>query len=149
LNYREEIYHPAMADPVVTSGWFEIGTDGDLVRHQRTPDSAVTRIGEKFIFVRRDSEDGDNTTIFPIPKELAPLFSSLRSIVRHTDRKTLAAYPHELQSDTTGWKLSLNTGSTGVPDNLIHLRGCGDVLQSVELQMPNGERRRIVFTGAS
>jgi len=149
LNYREEIYHPAMADPVVTSGWFEIDTDGDLVRHQRTPDSAVTRIGENFIFVRRDSEDGDTTTIFPIPKELAPLFSSLRSIVRHTDRNTLAAYPHELQSGTTGWKLSLNTGSAGVTDNLIHLRGCGDVLRSVELQMPNGQRRRIVFTEAS
>jgi hypothetical protein len=137
-----------MANPVVASGWFEIGKDGRLVRHQRKPNAEVTRIGENYIFLQRESEGGDSN-ILPIPKELAPLFSSLLSIVRHTDKETLATYPHKLKSDPTGWRLSLHTGSGSTPSNLIDLRGCGNVLRSVELQMLNRERRRIVFTGAS
>ena len=137
-----------MKNPVVTSGWFEIEKDGSLIRHRRKPDVEVTRIGENFIILRRESEGGDSN-IFPIPKQLGSLFASLRSIMRHTDMATLAAYPHELKSDPTGWRLSLHTDSADTANNLIDLRGCGDVLRSVELQLPNRERRRIVFTGAS
>lgn len=148
LNYREEIYHPAIADPVVTSGWFEVGKNGSLIRHQLKPVAEVTRIGENFIFQRRESEGGENS-IFPIPSELAPLLSSLRSIVQQTSKKTLISYPHTLEANRSGWRLSVQTDGSGARKNVIVLEGCGDVLNSVELQILNRERRRIIFAPAS
>ena len=152
LNYREEIYHPAITFPVVTGGWFEVGKDGSLIRHQTKPDNEVTRIGENFISQRRDSEGGE-TNIFPIPSSLAPLLSSLRNIVGQTAKTALMKFPHRLETGTTGWRLSLQTGTADIrdnpPDTLIVLEGCGDQLRSLEMRLPGLERRRIVFVPAS
>tara|TARA_R110002072_G_scaffold9769_3_gene46885 strand:+ start:2059 stop:2472 length:414 start_codon:yes stop_codon:yes gene_type:complete len=137
-----------MADPAITRGWFEVAKDGTLIRHQREPVAEVTRIGERFIFQRRDSDDGESN-IFPIPSEIAPLLSALRSVVQRTAKEDLLAYPHKLETDPSGWRLTLQTDVSERGKNRIVLEGCGDVLQSVELQIAGRERRRIVFVPAS
>lgn len=136
---------------MVTSGRFEVGKNGSLIRHQIKPEKEVTRIGENFIFQQRDS-DGGETNIFPIPSSLAPLLSSLRSIVGQTAKTTLMKLPHKLETDTAGWRLTLETDAADTQsarDTRIVLEGCGNVLRSLEMRLPSRERRRIVFVPAS
>lgn len=110
----------------------------------------MARIGEDFIFQRRVTRDGSSQNdIFPIPSDLQPFLSVLRSIVDRTATKTLATYPHNLASGPSGWKLSLEVGGAAGRDNLIVLDGCGNLLTGVQLQLRNHERRHIVFMQAS
>jgi hypothetical protein len=143
LFYREEIYHPAITLPVINRGWFEHTRDGHLKRHQTEPEIETTRIGEAFIFLRR-GQDGESN-IFPIPKQISPLLDALRSIIGQTDTDRLLTQAPQLDINASGWLVTLSPGREIGTNTHLVLGGCGDQLQSVELQLQNQERRLIVF----
>lgn len=147
MHYREEIFHPALNDPVVARGRFEIGRDGSLIRHQTEPEVETVRIGEDFIFLRRASEGG-GSNIIPIPTELSFLFASLRAIVGHTSSDVLQSYDHQLETDLSGWNLTLSPGGGEHSGDRLVVEGCGDQMQVVELRFQGGDRRRISFEPA-
>lgn len=143
LYYREEIFHPAIVQPVVTRGWFEISNDGSLIRHQTEPDAETSRIGEQFIFVTRD--DTGERNIFPIPDEIAPLLAVLRRIVGQSSNLILQDYMPVLEVNQTGWLVKMSFGPPERQRDSLILDGCGKILKNVELQFGSNQRRRIIF----
>ncbi|MEH6755426.1 MAG: hypothetical protein V7788_14830 [Alphaproteobacteria bacterium] len=141
--YREEIFHPAIPEPMIARGWFEHSPDGSLKRHQTDPEIETTRIGEDFIFVRRGPESESN--IYPIPARIAPLLDALRGTFGQTGTARLLALTPTLVTNASGWFVTFSPGDETEKNSRLVLGGCGDRLQSVELQLQNQERRRIVF----
>ena len=144
LGYREEIFHPALKAPLLARGVFEISADGSLIRHQEEPEVETVRIGENFIFKRRES-DGGGSNILPIPSELEFLFASLRVIVGQADRAALKAYDHKLLATPSGWSLALQPTAAAETGDRIVVEGCGRTIEAIELQFRDADRRRISF----
>lgn len=144
LDYQEEIFHPALTDPLIARGVFEISPDGSLIRHQKEPEIETVRIGENFIFMRRES-DGGGSNILPIPSELEFLFTSLRVIVGQADQAALKTYDHELLATPSGWSLALQPVAAAETRDRIVVEGCGQTVEAIELQFGDSDRRRISF----
>ena len=138
-----------MATPVVARGWFEHADDGGLIRHQTEPRAETVEIGQGHIHHRRDAS-GFSTTV-SIPSEMAPVFDILRGIVTG-DREGLAELSRDIaatiENGDAGWTLTLAADLHDGTSNIIVLGGCGDVLETVELQLADGSRRRYVFEEA-
>lgn len=138
LVYREDIYHPAMTDPLVTRGTFDLGRGDTLIRRQTAPRVEETEIGSHFITIRR--QDYENNVL--IPDQIAPLLTLLRDVVLGREIDT-ASYSMRLQKNDAGWVTTLSPArDTGE----LSLSGCGNVLHQMTLGSVGGERRIIVFT---
>ena len=144
FHYREEIYHPAIADPVIARGWFELSDDGSLIRHQTAPKSEISKIGRRFISLRREVDDYENN-IVPIPSELAPLLTALRGIILGDNTVVRDGYSFHIDSGDTGWSLALTPHPPTDGAEQLIMSGCGDVLSAIEIRLRNNERRRIIF----
>jgi hypothetical protein len=150
LGYREEVYHPSLSSPVVAHGWFEHASDGTLIRHQTDPQAETMTIGRRYIHRLREAS-GFSTTV-SIPSELAPLLEIVRGVVSDNHEAMLGLmedYSADIQNGDAGWSLTLTDNrETGVANTLV-LYGCGDLLQAVEVQLPDSSRRRYVFEDRS
>lgn len=139
-----------MITPVVARGWFEYADDGALIRHQTEPQAETVTIGQHDIYRRRESSGFTTTT--SIPSQIAPLLGILRGIVAG-DRNDMAelakGYVTGIENGGAGWTLTLTSEQQDGRSNRVLLEGCGDVLQAVELQLPDSSRRRYVFEDTS
>ncbi|MEM1382646.1 MAG: hypothetical protein AAF713_09155 [Pseudomonadota bacterium] len=137
VAYREEVFHPALKAPAEASGTFRRRGNGTLIRHQREPVEEIAEIGEAFIALRRDPDE--IATLVPIPADIAPIFALLRRIlsVGSVDGAGLSLSP-----DPGGWRIDAGPETGGMV-----LRGCGAVLQGLEIAEPGGVLRRITFRG--
>jgi len=129
---------------VITRGWFELGDDGALVRHQTAPRSEISKIGNRFISLRREV-DGYENNIVPIPSNLAPLLKALRGIILRDGTDATAGYVPRMEIGDAGWTLALSPQQSDHGAQQLVLNGCGDVLSAIEIRLANSERRRIVF----
>jgi hypothetical protein len=148
LYYREEIYHPALTEPLIARGHFELRRDGSLVRHQSEPEVETVRIGEDFVFIRRESEGGESN-ILPIPSDLEFLFTSLRAIIGQAGPEVLSSYSLQLETGVFGWRLALSPGGRESSADRLVVEGCGDRVYAVDLEFQDGNRRRITFEAGS
>lgn len=148
IGYQEEIFHPSQVAPVVARGWFEFGDDGALIRHQTEPQVETVEIGEHFIHQRRESDGASNSV--RISSELAPLLGLLRMVIARDEDVVEMSNDHvlDLEPGDNGWTLTLATDRSDDTSSRLVLGGCGDVLRSVELQLPDNSRRRYVFENA-
>ena len=137
IPYREKIYHPAISQPVLTEGTFDLGRNDTLIRNQTEPRIETTEIGKRFITVQRD--DYKNTTL--IPARLMPLLNVVRQIVKGEGSLSDAFVSH-LDHTDAGWAVSLTP--KGETDE-ITVVGCGEILTAIHVATENGERRETQF----
>lgn len=146
MPYREEIYHPALPEPDEARGWFDKSDGDDLVLHQTEPSVETLTIGEDYIWLQREADS--TAEILPIPSEMQPLLDMLRMIVAGTPdlaKLSDAGFRSEIRNNEAGWRLTLTSNSPDDAARRMVMYGCGDVLRAVELQLPDGGRRRYVF----
>ncbi|MEM7120259.1 MAG: hypothetical protein AAF563_03210 [Pseudomonadota bacterium] len=131
---------------MVAHGWFEYSDDGALIRHQTEPQAETVTIGADHIHRRREAS-GFTTTV-SIPSQLAPFFALLRALVSGNHEvlvSLLDGHAADMDNSATGWILTLRTDGTTDAAITMILSGCDDVLQAVEVHLPDDTRRRYVF----
>ncbi|MEM7744630.1 MAG: hypothetical protein AAF409_13065 [Pseudomonadota bacterium] len=140
VAYREEVFHPALPEPQVTTGTMWMGPDGELVRMQLWPERETVNVGERFLTV---TTPGGEPNILPIPDDMAPFFMALRGILSGRPGTVSASYPMALQDSGPPWRISLNAGASDQMQTV--LTGCGGQLHTIELILPDLARRVLSF----
>ncbi len=140
VAYREEVFHPALPEPQVTTGTMHIGPGGDLVRMQQWPEPETVSVGERFLTV---TVPGGDPNILPIPDDMAPFFLALRGILSGRPGSVSDSYTMMLQDAGPPWRVSLETGASDQMQTL--LMGCGGQLRTIELIVPDLARRVLTF----
>ncbi len=141
IAYREQIFHPALIQPVTAAGTFRIADDGTLIRAQEYPEPEIAEIGRDTIRLRDDLEEEAN--LVPIPEDIEPMLATVRALVVGEPGRILETYSVALLPHEEGWQVVVDLGNaTGALTHLAVI-GCGETLSAVELDLSDGGRRRI------
>lgn len=143
VGYREEIHHPALAQPEVASGTLSMTADGHLVKDQRRPRREVSEIGESRVSVRQGPDAPEN--LLPIPSELKPMLDAIRGVVSGDTEVITAAFNMELSATAPLWRVRLVPSDAGASGIEIVVAGCGARLRGMEVRQPGGIERVITF----
>ena len=143
IAYAEQIFHPALVEPVTAAGTFHMADDGTLIRAQEYPEREIAEIGRNTIRLRSDPDAEAN--LVPIPEDIEPMLATVRALVAGEPRSILETYSVELLPHEGGWQVVVD--SDNPMGALTHLAviGCGETLRAVELDLADGGRRRIVL----
>jgi hypothetical protein len=143
VRYREEVQHPALAEPELATGSMFVAGDGDLVREQVTPERQISEVGETMLSTR--SAPDAEPTLYPIPDEARPVLLALRRMLAG-DAKALAAdFETDLAVEEEGWHLALRPRAAN-DGAAISFGGCGAELRTVEIVQPDGVRRSLTVS---
>ncbi len=145
MRYREEVHHPALAEPEVATGSVSIAATGDLVRHQVTPERQISEVGRTMLSTR-PTPDAE-PTLYPIPAEARPMLLALRRALAGDADALAADFALDLAMDESGWRLALQPRA-GDGGATIVFGGCGENLRTVEIAQPDGVRRSLTFSPA-
>jgi len=143
VAYREEIYHPALAEPETASGFLSVTQSGDLVRDQRQPRREISEVGQSFLSVRDGPDAPEN--MWPIPGPARPMFAAMRQAVSGDAMALTRDFTLELVSDVPIWRVRLVPEDSELRGVGIVLIGCGATLVGMELSQPGGIRRILTF----
>ena len=143
LNYREEVHHPALPFPKVTTGTLAIAPNGRLIRHQLTPVVEIVEIGEDVLFVRKGEEGEPN--MLPIPDRMQGLFGFLRKVASAQDRSIDVHEDQLREADPAGWRALLGTYAE---ETRIWVLGCNNHALGFLVQGGDGIQRRTLFETA-
>ncbi|HUF87991.1 MAG TPA: hypothetical protein VMM59_11470 [Thermohalobaculum sp.] len=143
VGYREEVHHPALAQPEVASGTMSMTADGRLVRDQRRPEREISEIGESFVSVRQGPDAPEN--LLPVPSELKPMLDAIRGVVGGDAEAIAAAFDLELVASAPLWRVRLVPSDSAARGIELVVAGCGARLRGMEVRQPGGVRRVIRF----
>lgn len=142
IAYREEVHHPALAEPERARGLMWVTPDGGLIKEQAAPRREISEIGKDFVSVRELSEDAAN--LLPIPPEARRMLDALRAVMSGRVGSVAAEYAPELTEVRPLWRLRLAVHDD--PEYLpVFLIGCGAELRGMEIREPGAVRRLILF----
>jgi hypothetical protein len=143
IRYREEIGHPALAEPEVASGTMYVAADGTLVRDQEVPSRQISEVGDTMLATR--AAPGAEATLYPILGEVRPMLLALRRMLAGNGNAIAAAFATDLAADATGWVLTLRPrGETD--GTALSFAGCGDSLRAMQIPERDGVVRSIAFS---
>ncbi len=145
VAYREEVRHPALAEPEVATGTVHVAGNGALVRDQTTPERQISEIGETMLSTR--SAPDAEATLYPIPADARPMLLALRRMLAGDAAAIATEFATELASGEAGWRLTLRPLGEA-PGPAVIFGGCGDDLLTMEIVGRDGVRRRLGFSPA-
>ena len=141
--YREEVQHPALAEPELATGSVRVAENGDLVREQVTPERQISEVGETMLSTRPGPDA--EPTLYPIPDEARPMLTALRAALAGDEAAMARDFEIGLGVGEEGWRLTLRPRAAGA-GSAIALGGCGRDLLSVEIAQSDGVRRSLAFS---
>jgi hypothetical protein len=143
VDYREEVYHPALPRPETARGVLWVTADGRLVKDQQIPQREISEIGEAFVSVREAPEGPAN--LLPIPAEVRPMLDAIRLVIAGDAGAVADKFALDLAPGGPGWRVRLVARDPDAPEMQIALIGCGTVLRSIEIDQARGVRRIFTF----
>ena len=140
LRYREEVRHPALPFPKIARGTWQLNSEGDLIRHQETPEVEFVEIGETVLRIRK-GEDGE-PNMLPIPAQMKDLFALLRNVASQDDRTMQFEDGAVREPDPAGWRMQF---AVYEDQSTIWLLGCESRLSGFMIRNADGIERRTLF----
>lgn len=143
VAYREEVRHPALAEPEVATGTVYVAADGALVRDQATPERQISEVGDSMLSTRPSPEA--EPTLYPIPSDARPMLLALRRILTGDASAVASNFVTDLSFEAAGWTLTLRPRGGPSASTLV-LRGCGSVMLSMDVPGLDGVVRSIALS---
>jgi len=143
VAYREEVHHPALAEPETADGYLSVTESGRLVRDQHRPRREISEVGETLLSIRQGPGAPEN--LMPIPDSARPMFEAIRHAVVGDAAAIARGFELELVATRPLWRVRLRPKDAGARGTEISLIGCGEVLRGMEIVQPNGVRRVLGF----
>jgi len=143
IAYREEVFHPALAQPETAAGFLSVTQSGHLVRDQRRPRREISEIGHNFLSVRKGPDEPEN--LLPIPAAARPMFEAIRHAVSGDTKAITRDFLLDLVATAPWWRVRLVPRDPDMRETGILLVGCGARLGGMEITQPGGVRRVLTF----